>query len=303
LSELVGETVALVVALCDALALVGDDSIVGKLHQALELSHRRVRTEAAAALARLGDPRGATALAELAATPAMRQRALAYLDELGLIDRAAEEHRTPQARAEGELAAWLAMPTHFGAPPNAMTLVDERRLFWPGYAESVECRLFDYEYLTPNGSFSSVAIVGPVMHAFMVDLEDLPPPDIYALYAGWEAEHAEIAEQSADELSPSQAAAWQSIGAELTSAGYSDVRLEKVGRFFESVDWVATAVRDGRPGVVVVSDDRAHWYPRGAGRRAPGPTEVYWIDKGRRLLATFNPQWQPSRVDEKHDDE
>jgi hypothetical protein len=288
LSTLVGDSITLVVALCDALALIGDDSIVGKLHQALELSHRRVRTEAAAALARLGDDRGPTALAELAASPAMRQRALAYLDELGLTDRAAEEHRSPKARAEGELAAWLAMPTHFGAPPTDITLIDHRRMHWPGYESPIDCWLFDFEYRTSQGSFSSVAIVGPVTHAMPVDLEDYSPDDIYALYAGWSAEHDEITEQPAEELSEEALAAWERIAAELSSTGYQDLFLVKVGRFFGATDWVATAKRQAHEGVIVASEDRAVWYPRRTTHRAPGPREVYWIDKGRRLLATFN---------------
>ena len=50
-NTMAAESIALVISLCDALALIGDRSIVGKLFQTLELSHRRIRTEAAMALA------------------------------------------------------------------------------------------------------------------------------------------------------------------------------------------------------------------------------------------------------------
>ncbi len=50
----VKEGISLAVSLCDALALIGDKSAVGKLYQAMELSHRRLRAEAAAALATAG---------------------------------------------------------------------------------------------------------------------------------------------------------------------------------------------------------------------------------------------------------
>ena len=62
----VDDGVSLIVALCDACALVGDKEAVGKLHQAFELKHRRVRTEAAAALARLGEADGEKSLVALA---------------------------------------------------------------------------------------------------------------------------------------------------------------------------------------------------------------------------------------------
>jgi len=55
----VAQSIALTVALCDALALIGDRSAVDKLYQAMELNHRQLQTEAAAALARLGEPAGA----------------------------------------------------------------------------------------------------------------------------------------------------------------------------------------------------------------------------------------------------
>ena len=54
----VEDSVDLAVALCHAFALLGDAAAIGKLRQALPLRHRRLRTEAAAALARLGEEEG-----------------------------------------------------------------------------------------------------------------------------------------------------------------------------------------------------------------------------------------------------
>src|SRR5205823_1868914 len=70
----VSQSVSLAVSLCDALALIGDQGAVGKLYQALDLGHRRLRTEAAAALARLGEERGREELIKLAAEPVARLR-------------------------------------------------------------------------------------------------------------------------------------------------------------------------------------------------------------------------------------
>ena len=50
----------------DALALIGDRSVTGKLYQALELGHRHVRAEAASALAPSGPPRRPIAMSNFA---------------------------------------------------------------------------------------------------------------------------------------------------------------------------------------------------------------------------------------------
>jgi hypothetical protein len=301
LSALVADSLALVVSLCDALGLIGEASIAGKLHQALDLSHRRVRTEAAAALARLGDERGGGALGELAAEPVVRTRALAYLEELGLTEKAPAEFRTPVARAEGELAAWLAMPTNFGAPPTSLELVDERTIRWPGYAEAVECRLFDFEYHHAQGEFTSVGIVGPVTHAFVADLEDLPPDDIYAMYAGWYAEHAEIGERSPEELTEDERTTWREIEAKLQSAGFANVELVMLGMFLGEQEWVATAMHDRNPEMLVAGDRGVARYRLLATPRAPSAVEMYWLHRGRRLLAAFNRGDRAGDVDESLD--
>ena len=289
LTRLVGEGVALVVPLCDALAQIGDDRVTGKLHQALGLPHRRLRTEAAAALARLGDEAGLEALVGMASEPIVRSRVLAYLSELGQLERAAEAHRSPQARAEGDVTAWLAEPAHFGSAPTSLELIDHTRLFWPGYSEQVDCYLFRFEYRLGERSHSGIALAGPVTHVVNVDLQDLPPADIYAVYAGWHAEHEDIREKAADELAPAEAAAWRAVREQLEAGGYEGVELVKAAQFFEQVHWVAAARHGGRPGVVIVSGQDAHWHPTAATRRPLGPTEVYYLHKGREILRTFNP--------------
>jgi hypothetical protein len=285
---IVGESLGLVVALCDALALIGDTSVTGKLHQALELTHRRVRTEAAYALARLGDEAGIDALARMAAEPSARSRALACLEELGQAQRANEADRSPVARAEGELAAWLAQPTQFGIPPRSIELVDSRRQHWPGFAGGVDCYLFQFEYMVGSRARSNIAIVGPTLHALGADLADLPPSDIYAAYAGWSAEHDEIQETAADQFSPEQRAAWGHAAARLAAGGYDEITPVVCGRFFGETHWVALARRGGLPGMVVDDGRHIEWSPRRAGRLPLGPAEIHQIHKGRKLLRAFN---------------
>lgn len=287
LSRKLSETGGLFTALCDALGLIGDREVAPKLYPALELEHRRLRTEAAAALARLQDPRGLAAMEELAGDAAARTRVLAYMEELGEVERIAPEHQSPAARAEGEMANWLSQPMQYGLPPHELDLVDAHRQFWPGYDEPVDCYLFSFRYDFPFASWKGVGITGPVTHAIAADLDDFTPREIYALYAGWHAVHDEIWETWADKLDASQIARFDQLLGRLVSEGFQNPQLVKVGYFFEQELPVISAWREGQPGVVIVDEERCEWHPIGETRL--GPQEFYDMHKGRKLLRTFNP--------------
>jgi len=298
LSRRVAGSVALAVSLCDALALIGDRRAVGKLYQAMALAHRRLRTEAAAALARLGEDEGAAELVKLAAEPVARLRVLAYARELGILDKIDPALQTPRARAEAELAVWLAEPTQFGVPPVSMELFDHRRQFWPGFTEPVECFLFRFTYaVTVEGegerSLSNIGIAGPLAHAFLADLADLPPDDIYAAFAGWQAEHEEIREYDVERLSRSEKLEVQRLVRRLHDAGYANIEPLRMGYFFGGKALVAGAERSGVGGIAVADFDEIAYFPRRHSRRPLGPAECYSIYKGRRLLKSFNPQGGP----------
>jgi hypothetical protein len=301
--QTVEESVSLCVSLCDSLGLIGDPRAVGKLRSALEIGHRRLRVEAAAALARLGDSTGFDALVELAADPASRTRALAYLEELSTIDRAASIHRAPAARAAAQLSDWLAEPAQFGAPPHNIRAIDARRMYWPGYDEPVDCRLFVYEYRARNSGLSGVGIVGPVTFSLAADLEDLSPDDIYAAFAGWQAEHQEIFESPIGELPPAEQAMYRGEAARCAGEEYQDIELVAVGHFFDDRTLIATARQGDRRGVLMVEAGRTEWYPVGHSRRPLGVTEAYFIHKGRKLLSSFNPHGSSllDEADEAHD--
>lgn len=288
LSAQVAESVSLAVALCDALALIGDKEAVGKLYRALELEHRRLRTEAAAALARLGEEAGLAALLALAAEPVARLRVLAYAEELGVLEKVNLEFASPVARAEAELVVWLAEPTQFGLPPKTCELVDSRTQFWPGFDEPVECFLFRYSYELGETRFSNVGIAGPMSRAFIADLADLPPDDIYAAYAGWQAEHEEIRETEVTSLTVSQRTDVARLERRLRDAGYESLAPLTLSSFFGDKVLVAQARWEGVEGIAVADAEETFWRPIGRSRRPLGPHEAYCIYKGRRLLRTFN---------------
>lgn len=288
LSALVSESVSLAVALCDALAQIGDQAAIGKLYRVLELEHRRLRTEAAAALAKLGEEEGTKALLALAAEPVARLRVLAYAEELSALDKVDPQYTSAAARAEAELVVWLAEPTQFGLPPKSCELVDSRTQYWPGYDEPVECFLFRYSYELGETRFSNVGIAGPLSHGFIADLADLPPDDIYAAYAGWEAEHEEIREADVDSLPASQRTEVARLERRLRDSGYQSIVPVTLGSFFGDKVLVSQARWEGAEGIAVVDANETLWKPRGSSRRPLGSAEVYCIYKGRRLLRTFN---------------
>jgi hypothetical protein len=284
----IADSLALIVPLCEALAQIGDASAVGKLYQVLSLGHRRLRVVAAYALARLGEHAGLDALAALAAEPVVRPLALQYLSEMGELQRVAPRHRSPVARAEGELAAWLAHPTRFGLAPAGLELIDASTQPWPGYEQPIDCFLFRFEYRLPRGEFSGVGIAGPVTYALFADLQDLSADDIFALYAGWSSEHEEISETPAEQLSQEQASRWDSWLPEVQQEGYREVQLVKVGHFFGDELFVATGRKAGQSGVLIVEDASLHWIPTAASPRPLGPSEIYWLFIGRRILGAFH---------------
>jgi hypothetical protein len=293
ISRRVAGSVALAVSLCDALALIGDPMAIGKLHQALALSHRRVRTEAAAALARLGDDDGITELVNLAEEPVARLRVLAYARELGLADRIEPQWQTPQARAAAELAVWLAEPTQFGIPPTAIELFDEREQFWPGFPEPVDCYLFRFTFaatIAGEGvrSFSNIGIAGPLTHAFLADLTDLPPDDIYAAFAGWQAEHEDIREFDVARLSKSEQLEVERLVRRLHDAGYTAIEPQRMGYFFGEKALIAMARHGGLAGVAIADFQEIAFFPQRHSQRPLGPAECYSIYKGRKLLRSFN---------------
>lgn len=288
IARIVNEGVTLVVVLCDALALIGDTAACGKLYQAMRLASRRVRVEAAAALAKLGDESGLDVLAHMAAEPVVRKRALAYLEELGHPERAAAEWRTPEAQAIADLAAWLAEPTQLGLAPSHLEVIDSCVQFWPGYHEPQQCFLIRFEYRRGKESWAGIGIAGPLVYALLVDLVDLPPAEIYGTYAGWHAEHEEIEEIPAEHLSERDLALWGQIARHLSGQGYETPELVLLGRFFGEEHFVAQAHKEGCPGVVVYEHGTVHWFATAPTRRPPGPCEVYWRFKGRKLLAALN---------------
>lgn len=284
-----GESLALIVSLTDCVGLMGRPEGIGKLNQTLSLTHRRVQTEAAAALARLGDAEGKRRLLALAEDPAARQRAVAYARELGLERELDPQWTSPAATAEAQLASWLAAPQQMGLPPSELEQVDERLLYWPGHETPQNCFLFRYTYRFPGGTLSNLAFAGPAVHAFQADLADLGIDDVYAAFCGWHAEHEEMFE-----LLPHQLNTWQREEADrllaaLRQDGFDIGNLLMMGFFLGQRSVVAPAKWQEADGVVVSDGLDPLWLPLRGNSLGDFWPCVYYIFKGRQIIRVFNP--------------
>ncbi len=288
IQKVLNESVSLTVSLCDGLGLIGDTNAIPRLNLALALSHRRVQTEAAGALARLGDAGGKERLINLAEDRVARLRAVAYAEELGFIDAIDEEYRLPYALAEAELASWLAAGDRFGIPPNDMELIDSRTIYWPSFSEPQDCFLFRYTYLFHGGQLSNIGIVGPLTHAFNADLANLPPDDIYAVFAGWQAEHDDIYEIPEQLLNSDQRREADRLVRVLEEQAYEIKQILALTFFFNEIALLVTANTDHKKLHVITDGMELLSYPASDHPTAITADLVLAIFRGRKLLRTFN---------------
>ena len=282
----VTESIALGVSLCDALALIGDVQAVGSLYKVLEVEHRRLRVEAAAALARLGEEAGRDLLPSLAAEPAERLRVLAYAEELGLLDQVQPQYASSLARVEAQFVMHLAEPTRFGLAPHYIELVDEREIPWPGFDEPQRCYLFQFVYAFPSGEYINIGIAGPVVFSFHADLSTLSYEDIYALFAGWHVQHPDIFAIEPHRAVGQDQLELSRLHGNLVEEGYEDLTPALVGSFLGRRMLIASAARGGETGWAMVSDDSYGWLPQ-VGERPLGAMEAFYLFLGRALLASF----------------
>jgi len=194
----------------------------------------------------------------------------------------------PLAIAESQLALWLSEPQNFGLPPHSMELLDVRTLAWPGYDEPQQCYLFRYAYRLPNSEISNIGMAGPLTHTFGCDLAELPVQDIYAMFAGWHAEHEEIFEVAAPQWNSAQKKVAGQLLDLLEQQGHDSVEPLWLGFFLSEIAVVARTRSENSIGFAVTDGVELLWYPSSGRLRPLGPTEVYSLYKGRKILKSFN---------------
>jgi len=283
IQKILFDSVSLCVSLCDTFGLIGNQDAVGKLTQASKLSHRRIRTEAAFALAKLGDKKGQEQLIELAADFSSRQRAVAYAEELGIEERIDERWTTAAALAESRLANWLAQNEQMGISPSRMELLDQRTLSWPGFEQPQECFLFRFEYDMQDSIFSNVGFSGPMCHSFSQDLADISLDDTYAIFVGWDIDHPDAFEVAPNSLD----ARIQERMNRLLETLPEQVELVETLLcviFFEHFGILARVlINDELRIALVAEDDRVTCEPFTTKNQAD-PMLTYWLWRGRTFF-------------------
>ena len=285
----ISDSVALVVSLCDFFGLLKSESATPKLHQAMGLRHRRVQTEASAALAKMGDEAGKQLLISLAEEPVARLRVLSYAEEMGFLKDVSLQWQGEIATAESHLAIWLSDPSQVGFAPAEIRLVDNREMNWPSYDHPVACYLFDYRYGREEDAPGNIGICGPMTHAFPADLRGLEHDDIYAAFAGWQTVHPEIFVTTLDRAKAAAASELASLVERLEAVEDGEVdAVEFVGNFFG--EWILLAAgKQGDKAATLVVDQSDEYWIDGGNPTAPIDTETAWsIVQGRKLLAHFN---------------
>jgi len=283
------EAVSLAVSLCDAIALIGWTPAIPRLTEAMHLKHRRVQTEAAGALARMGDELGIEHLIALVEEPSARLRVIAYADELGLSDKIDDRFRTLESTAEAEMALWLSQPSQMGVPPTLVETIDQRHQFWPGYEQPLDCLLVRFHYDLGSKTYSNIGITGPVTFALANNVADLPVDDIYAIYAGWHAQHDDIFAIAAQHINPTQRRLVNDLATHVDRCGYESPTAELFGVFLDEHAAVFRARRDDKP-CLVITDGLETIHQRITGMvRELEAADLWNLYKGRKMLRSFNP--------------
>ncbi|MDB2687279.1 HEAT repeat domain-containing protein [Mariniblastus sp.] len=290
INQLISDSVALIVAICDSLALLQHKESITVLADALGLRHRRVQTEAAAALARLGIEQGKTALIALAKEPVARLRVLAYADELGFRDEISLELQGEISLAESHLAIWLAEPGQMGLAPSKTQLVETREMYWPGYEHPVQCFLFEYFYGLGESAHSNIAICGPMTHAFAADLKHLSPDELYAAFAGWQTVHQEIFQIAPERAETAYPNDWRRLVGDLHAEAYDEAEIKMAASFFGQLLLIAEATNEGKPGTAIIDTGSKSWFAAGNPEAPIDWSLAYAMWRGQQMLNSFNEQ-------------
>lgn len=287
-NRLVSDSVAMIISLCDLFALLDYQPAIAQLHQALNLKHRRIQTEAASALARLDDDDGRKALIALADEPVTRLRVLAYAEELDLSKEISLELQGELATAESHLAIWLSEPKQMGLAPSKLELVDQREYYWPSYEHPLQCYLFRFTYGSGDRAYTNIGICGPLTHAFSADIQPLSVEDMYAAFAGWQTVHNDIFQMTVAQAQKSFSNDFRRLESSLKSSDASEIEIQSVGSFFGDLVLLVSATQDDQPGTLIVESNSTHWIPAGNPKAPIDWQLAYAIWQGRQLLDSFN---------------
>lgn len=247
--------VSLTVSICHFFALQKDPRAVGKLTQALDLGHRRIKTEAAYALAAIGEPRAVDLLVELMQDHASRPRVLAYLRELGLEDRIPVEWTSSLSDAQSQLAVWLSQPEQFAIPPTEIDCIDQRTLTWPGCDGMQECFLLRFQYQIGEAAHTNIGFAGPCAYAFPFDVSSLGHDELYGMFLAQDIEDPTARRSAWGTEDLEELAEDEALLELIAECGFSDLKPSHQVQFLGNRAVVAHAVDPQGNPVRVLGDE------------------------------------------------
>jgi hypothetical protein len=117
---------------------------------------------------------------------------------------------------------------------------------------------------------------------------NLPLDDIYAIYAGWHAEHDQIFSVASEQFNEAQLRLMEQFQRHLERLGYQNIRPAQLGFFLDEQAGVFIARRDATECVVATDGLETIDQPISGRLRPLTPEDLFNLFKGRKMLRTFN---------------
>lgn len=146
-----------------------------------------VRVELAGTKAALGDEAGYAQLIEFCLNPVFSELAQDSLRRVGAAERIPRRCVEPDFVAMSDMSRWLSFPSEFGRPPNEISMLDLRKLFWPPADEFCNISLVRYVYTDVEPTDIGIGCTGNRTFAiFGVPTAELSIVELLALYCAHE---------------------------------------------------------------------------------------------------------------------
>lgn len=265
-----------------------------KWRELLDLASRHsdwsVRAEAGWVGGLRDEAAGVNLLVEMAGDVRYSDKAVRYLEELGLQGKVPEEVKQPDFAARAEMAGWLGHPNELGRPPDEVMIIDKRKMKWPLEEEAVEVYLLRYivKDVGESKSETGVGMVGPMTFChFDLKMVERPFEDVYGIHVYRELEaYGMVEDVDVNEVPGSLDYLLKSWKGE----ALSDMKILGACRLSPAIEYprkliaFASAKKMGEDGWVVLDGPRSTWYPK-----AKQPTEVsekavLMLHVGRQIL-------------------
>jgi hypothetical protein len=265
-----------------------------KWRELLDMSSRHsdwsVRAEAGWVGGLRGEAGGIKLLVEMAGDVRYSDKAVRYLEELGLQERVPQEVKEPDFAARAEMAGWLGHPNELGRPPDEVTIIDKRKMKWPLEEEAVEVYLLRYvvKDLKESKSESGVGMVGPMTFChFGLKMEERSFEDVYGIHVYRELEaYGMVEDVDVNEVPGSLDYLLKSWKGE----ALSDVKILGACRLSPAIEYprkliaFASAKKMGEEGWVVLDGPRSVWYPKAKQPAEVAENAVLMLHVGRQIL-------------------